>query len=179
MKILATFDGSTCSEVIIPQLERMARLPDAQFTFLSIAHRQHGTARGTRVRPQSQLTVAGMAGPGSTPVAIQAAALALVEDRGQAIERTLAERSDYLQHIASRMPRGPQYNVEATVADDVPAAIIRYARKHESDVIVMGTHGESGMIHRLFGDVAEEVVRSGVAPVLLVHSKTAHRAAMK
>ena len=176
MKILATFDGSRYSEVIVPQLEWMARLPDAQFTFLSIAHGHRETAR---VRPLPQLAVAGVAGPGSTPVAISAVPLTLVEDRGQAIERTLAERGDYLQHIASRMPQGPQYNVKAIVADDVAAAIIRYAMEHEPDVIVMGTHGETGMVHRLFGDVAEEVVRSGVAPVLLVHSNTARRAARK
>ena len=39
--------------------------------------------------------------------------------------------------------------------DDVGAAIIRYALRHKPDVIVMATHGESRMIHRLFGDTAE------------------------
>jgi nucleotide-binding universal stress UspA family protein len=172
MKILAALDGSKCSEAIVPQLEWMALLPDAQLTFLSIAHRPHETA----LREPSQSAVVGLAGPGAAPIAISAAAPTLVEDRGEAIARTLAERSDYLQDIASRMPPGPKYSVEATVADDVAAAIIRYAMEHETDVIVMGTHGETGMIHRLFGDVAEEVVRSGVAPVLLVHSNTARRA---
>jgi nucleotide-binding universal stress UspA family protein len=33
----------------------------------------------------------------------------------------------------------------------------------------MATHGHTGLMHVLFGDVAESVVRSGVAPVLLVH----------
>jgi nucleotide-binding universal stress UspA family protein len=176
MKILATFDGSTRSEAIVPQLEWMARLPDAQFTFLSIAHCPQETAR---VGWPSQLTMARQAGLGSTPIAISAVAPTLVEDRGQAIERTLAERSDYLQHIASQMPQGPPYSVETTVADDVAAAIIRYAMEHEPDVIVMGTHGETGMMHRLFGDVAEQVVRSGVAPVLLVHSNSTRRSANK
>lgn len=179
MKILATFDGATRSEVIVPQLEWMARLPDAEFTFLSIAHCPQETAQAGR---PSQLTIArlaGLAGLGATAIAIPAAVPSLVEDRGKAIDRTLAERSDYLQHIASRMRQGPQYSVKAIVADDVGAAIIRYAMEHEPDVIVMGTHGETGMIHRLFGDVAEEVVRSGVAPVLLVHSNTARRAANK
>lgn len=174
MKILATFDGSKCSEAIVPQLEWMARLPDAQFTFLSIARSPHETARALE---PSQTRLVGLPGLALTPIAVPAADPMLIEDREEAIERTLAERCDYLQDIVSRMPLGPKYSVEATVGNDIGAAIIRYAMQHRPDVIVMGTHGETGMIHRLFGDVAEEVVRSGVAPVLLVHSNTARRAA--
>ena len=108
---------------------------------------------------------------GSMPVVIPAAAPAGAET----IERTLADRGDYLADIVSRMPRGRNYSVEVTVADDAAAAIIRYAMEHSPDIIVMGTHGEAGMVHRLFGDVAEQVVRSGVAPVLLVPSNPARR----
>jgi nucleotide-binding universal stress UspA family protein len=173
MKILATFDGSSCSEVTIPQLEWLARMPDAEFTLLSIAHRPHETARA---RQLPKATAAGMGGQGSTPIVIAAQEPALVEDRGEAIDRTLAERSDYLEGIIARLPRGPRYNVEALIADDIAAAIIRYAMEHQPDVMVMGTHGETGIIHSIFGDTAEEVVRSGVAPVLLVHSDTGRHA---
>ena len=82
-----------------------------------------------------------------------------------------------MQDIVSRMPRSSKYSVAVAVEGDAVAAIIRHAMEHETGVIVMGTHGETGMFHRVFGDVAEEVVRSGVAPVLLVHSNTARRAA--
>lgn len=75
------------------------------------------------------------------------------------------------------MPRSSKYSVAVAVAGDAAAAIIRHAMEHETDVFVMGTHGKTAMFHRLFGDVAEEVVRSGVAPVLPVHSNTARRAA--
>jgi len=59
-------------------------------------HRPHEAA----LRQLSQPTVAGRAGPGAPPIAISAAPT-LLEDRGEAIERTLAERSDYLQDIAA------------------------------------------------------------------------------
>lgn len=90
---------------------------------------------------------------------------------GKAIEPTLAERREYLEEIVSRMPDGPVYAVEVLIENDVAAGLVRYAMKHEPDVIVMATHGENRMIHRLFGDTAEQVVRSGVAPVLLVQSE--------
>ena len=77
------------------------------------------------------------------------------------------------------MPKGPKYAVETAIADDVTAAIVRYAIERHPDVIVMATHGETGVIHRLFGDTAEAVVRSGAAPVLLVHAETGHRPGQK
>ena len=36
------------------------------------------------------------------------------------------------------------------------------------DLIVMGTHGRSWLKHRLFGSVAEEVVRRARCPVMVV-----------
>ncbi len=168
MKILATFDGSKCSEVVVPQLEWLARLGDADFTFLSIIHQLRDAAHSQRV-------VAELPGTGSTPGVVSAAATT----SGEAIERTLADRSEYLADIVSRMPRGRNYGVEVAIADDAAAAIIRYAMEHSPDIIVMGTHGEAGMVHRLFGDVAEQVVRSGVAPVLLVPSNPGRRPTKK
>jgi hypothetical protein len=41
--------------------------------------------------------------------------------------------------------------------------------ERQVDLIVMATHGRTGLVHVLCGDVAESVLRSGVAPVLLVH----------
>ena len=46
--------------------------------------------------------------------------------------------------------------------------IIRYARESEMDLIVMGTHGRSGLGHLLIGSVAERVVRKAPCPVLTV-----------
>ncbi len=46
--------------------------------------------------------------------------------------------------------------------------IIRYARENEIDLIVMGTHGRSGLAHVLLGSVAEKVVRKAPCPVLTV-----------
>ena len=46
--------------------------------------------------------------------------------------------------------------------------IIRYARDNNVDLIVMGTHGRSGLAHVLLGSVAERVVRKAPCPVLTV-----------
>ena len=48
--------------------------------------------------------------------------------------------------------------------------IIRCAREKESDLVVMGTHGRTGLAHVLMGSTAEKVVRQCGCPVLTVKS---------
>ena len=54
MKILATFDGTTYSEAILPQLQQIAHLPNVQFYLLAVAHEPDGQLR-KRGRPRSAM----------------------------------------------------------------------------------------------------------------------------
>jgi len=59
--------------------------------------------------------------------------------------------------------------VARSVALDTPfVGIIRHARDNDIDLIVMGTHGRSGLTHALLGSVTEKVVRKAPCPVLTV-----------
>lgn len=58
---------------------------------------------------------------------------------------------------------------EVAVATGHPAdAIVREARERGVDLIVMGTHGRTGLQHVLLGSVAEKVVRTAPCPVLTI-----------
>lgn len=46
--------------------------------------------------------------------------------------------------------------------------IVRYARENDIDLIVITTHGRSGLAHVLIGSVAESIVRTAPCPVLTV-----------
>lgn len=60
--------------------------------------------------------------------------------------------------------------LESEIVDGSPSKeIIRYADENGCDVIVMGTHGRSGVNRLLLGSVAERVVRSSTAPVLTIN----------
>jgi nucleotide-binding universal stress UspA family protein len=48
--------------------------------------------------------------------------------------------------------------------------IVRFADARDADLIVMGTHGRTGLAHLVMGSVAEHVVRAAPCPVLLVRS---------
>ncbi|GIX03169.1 MAG: universal stress protein [Planctomycetaceae bacterium] len=47
--------------------------------------------------------------------------------------------------------------------------IIRYARDAQIDLLVIGTHGRTGLVHMLLGSTAEKIVRKAPCPVLTVH----------
>ena len=67
---------------------------------------------------------------------------------------------------------------EVEIADGPAAdAITRVARQRDVDLIVMGTHGRTGLQHVLLGSVAEKVVRLAPCPVLTVkYERTPHSA---
>jgi nucleotide-binding universal stress UspA family protein len=48
------------------------------------------------------------------------------------------------------------------------AEIVRFAREGSFDLIVIATHGRTGLKHALLGSVAEKVVRKAPCPVLTV-----------
>ena len=52
-----------------------------------------------------------------------------------------------------------------------PEEVLAYSKDNDIDVIVMGTHGRSGLEHAIIGSVAERVVRKSTIPVLTVHPK--------
>jgi nucleotide-binding universal stress UspA family protein len=75
-----------------------------------------------------------------------------------------------LQQALGNLP-GPANGVELArrLEDGDPAeVIVRVARETPCDVIVMGTHGRTGLGRLLFGSVAEAVVRRAPCPVLTV-----------
>lgn len=66
----------------------------------------------------------------------------------------------------------PPVEVKYATADGSPfVEIVKYAKENNIDMIVMSTHGRSGVAHMLLGSVAENVIRSAPCPVLAVQSK--------
>ena len=62
--------------------------------------------------------------------------------------------------------------VESAVRWDSPVeGIVDYAREAAIDLIVIATHGRTGLSHVLLGSVAERIVREASCPVLTIRSK--------
>ncbi len=87
-----------------------------------------------------------------------------------------AEAARYLETIAKRLAdEGLSVDTD-TAEGDATESIVDYADKHGVDLIVMATHGRTGIGRFMMGSVAERVVRHSNVPILLVRAKKGDRA---
>jgi nucleotide-binding universal stress UspA family protein len=61
--------------------------------------------------------------------------------------------------------------VRAVLTGNAAAAILRYAEREKIDLIVLGTHGRTGLTRVFMGSVAEAVLRSAPCQVLTIGPK--------
>jgi nucleotide-binding universal stress UspA family protein len=86
-----------------------------------------------------------------------------------ATEQVKADAARALQDLIAE--EGDVEQVTATVMVGHPAAeVLAYAKAHRADLIVIATHGRTGLQHFLMGSVAEKVVRRAPCPVFTVKS---------
>lgn len=83
-----------------------------------------------------------------------------------------AEAKKQIEESVAKVPseewsRGKQV-VRATRIGSAYSEIVKYANEHKIDLIVIGTHGRTGLMHVLLGSVAERVVRHAPCAVLTV-----------
>lgn len=163
IKLLVTLDGSRFSEKVLDLAVPLATKAGAEVFLLRVNPPAHDVVQaGPNLDPRSEAESAAIMG-GVPP----APRVREVETATQASERMAAEALDYLRRLATRF-NGLRTECLVREGDDPAAEIVRCADELGVDVIAMATHGRSGPLHLLLGSVAESVVRSGVAPVLLV-----------
>ncbi len=81
------------------------------------------------------------------------------------------EPLDLRAKLAQVRPADSQVKVEHHLAEGDPTTeILNIAQSRGSDLIVMGTHGSTGLSRLLMGSVAESVLRKAPCPVLTVRN---------
>jgi len=109
------------------------------------------------------------------------------EDRIAHLRRTAADLADELTRLHGEQAQAEQslaryaaeleqrgIAVEKIVREGYPAAVIvDEAASQNADLIVIGTHGLSGLKHMLLGSIAERVVQKAPCPVLTVKASSA------
>jgi len=100
-------------------------------------------------------------------------------------DKTLLRKSNLnqLERLMDRMGRSTGLSSEAWSVESLvgkPAtAIVKFARKMNADLIVMGTNGRRGPAKLFFGSVAQAVLRQTSTPVLVVARSRPTRSAAK
>ena len=82
----------------------------------------------------------------------------------------LSELERQLEQMRVQAEKAGALRVESKMLQGVPSdEVAALAKEGGYDLIVMGTHGRTGLRHALMGSVAERVLRSAPCPVLTVH----------
>ena len=141
-KILLPLDGSLIAEVVIPHAEELAKLLEAELILFRA------------VEPLSSMLRAEM---------VEAWFPMQEEDRRTIALAYLEEASVGFQE------KGIRTSIEVSSG---PAAeqIISYAEANAIDLIVMATHGYSGVSRWVFGSVADKILHTGDTPVFVVRA---------
>ena len=151
--VIVPLDGSALSELAIPHAVSVAAALSARVTILRI------TPTGDHYRQQLTAVTAEMGAipdfdPGS-PEDLTA------EDAANA--------SAYLSDVSNRMAIDHAHGVvgEHVVSDNVAQSVIERAT-NEPSLVVMTTHGRSGVGRMVLGSVTDRVIRHSNVPVLVI-----------
>lgn len=99
------------------------------------------------------------------PVAMKTMTAKMVEQIEAASEK---EAEIYLQRIAEELGK-KNINTRIQVLSGNPAdEIIEYSRKNGIKLIIMSTHGRTGVSRMVWGSVADKVLRSSMIPALII-----------
>mgnify|MGYP002664188668 FL=1 len=141
-KILVPLDSSSAAEQALQEACRLAKWTNASVYVLHIID-------------VSQLNWSGLIEAGEADLT------QIIEEAGQDI-------------VAKAQAQIRKYGVEShsrvlsSKGEKIADVLLREAQEAGCDLIVMGTHGFTGLMHLLMGSVAEGVVRHANIPVLLV-----------
>ena len=95
---------------------------------------------------------------------------AVLADTLEAMETHAQQQT---QMVLARV-QGAGLQGDSAIVEGIPfQVIIDTAQDKEADLIVMGTHGRTGLTHALMGSVAEKVARLAPCPVLVTRETTA------
>ncbi len=96
-------------------------------------------------------------------------------------DRHLTNETDalnYLKSIAEHFPEDIQvdFHVHTEEVSNVARSIATHASEFVQDMVVMCSHGKSGLHQFIVGNIAQKVISYGSAPVLLIQPQRDHQA---
>lgn len=148
-RILVPVDNSASSKVMLAEVARFAKLcPSATIKLVHVVDLAPATSSETEFMSPSAIT-----------------------DVENAIKRSGSEVLDTAVAQAKAAGLAPEAAVLEIYGQQLASAIVDESKNWNADIIIMGTHGYSGLSHLLMGSVAEGVVRHATVPVLLVHTR--------
>jgi nucleotide-binding universal stress UspA family protein len=88
------------------------------------------------------------------------------------IQKSIEEsvEDNFREHYIKQIEEGVRFEL-ITKSGKEDVEILKFAQNEKVDIIVIGTHGRTGIEHVFFGSVAEKVVRHSPFPVFIIPCK--------
>ena len=144
-KILVPLDGSKLAECVLPNVEELAAKLDAEVAFISVTHRVQGY---WPFDDPSQ--------PNETRLVPQ----------GTCSREEHA--TNYLNTAAKGLEEKGIKVTKEVVCGQPAQEIIFYANDNHCDLIIMSTHGRSGLSKLTHGSVVRKVLKLALIPVMVI-----------
>ncbi|MEE8472436.1 MAG: universal stress protein [Dehalococcoidia bacterium] len=149
-KIMVPLDGSELAECVLPHVEAIARgCAPTTVIFLRVAEPVRVYPGATTLGGEYTFTD---------------------QDWKQLEVERWAATEDYLKGIVGRVKYDGVSVRSEVLMGEVAEGIADYATKNDADLIIMATHGRSGISRWVLGSVADRVLRSSCVPVLMVRA---------
>jgi nucleotide-binding universal stress UspA family protein len=96
----------------------------------------------------------------------------ITKEELEKIQKAIEEDLDnnYQERYAKKIENGIRYEV-ITKSGREDEEILKFAKDEKVDIIVVGTHGKTGIEHVFFGSVAEKVLRRSPFPLFVIPCK--------
>ena len=92
----------------------------------------------------------------------------VLEKIQRAIEKDVHKK--YQEHYVKKIENGVAFEIVTKYGRE-DGEIIKFAKQEKADIIVMGSHGITGIARVYFGSVAEKVIRQSPYPVFTIPCK--------
>lgn len=139
-KIMVPLDGSECAEMALGPALGIAQAMGAEMVLFRVAQ----------------------------PIPRTRALMEMPDVYNEVVAATYREAEDYLQRVRVRLPYG-QVSVEhQPVESGVARQIVDYAAENGIDLIIMSSHGYSGVKRWAHGSVAEKILRGAPCATLVI-----------
>lgn len=144
-KIMVPLDGSPLAECVLPHVEAIAGgCPVRELVLLRV------------VEPERVYSVS------NSPIDPNLAAARESERRKEA--------EDYLHAVAERLDEPGLVCQTHSLVGRVAESLVDYCVDNEVDLIIIATHGHSGVTRWVRGSVADKILRSSKIPVLMIRA---------
>jgi len=150
-KIIVPLDGSKLAESVFPHVENIVRgCAHSHVYFVSVVRATQVTTidEPTRIAPEDSI------------------------ERARIIAETDSTdfMNKYLNEVISRLKLPHCHVLAKVLTGKVPDTLVEFAANNNIDLIIMSSHGRSGISRLFWGNAADSILRSSCVPVMLIRA---------